>query len=44
MHLTNKNKTQQNVQDNTAVQYKLYNLLFAGKISLPEYFKALKSL
>jgi hypothetical protein len=44
MHSNNNSTIKQDVNNDTPASYKLYNLLFAGKISLPDYFKAVKTL
>ncbi|WP_172623041.1 hypothetical protein [Flavisolibacter ginsenosidimutans] len=44
MDLHNNHKTNKDTADKTPAIHKLYNLLYAGKISLPDYFRAVKML
>lgn len=44
MHLNTNETVKQNRPEKANSSYKLYNLLFSGKITIQEYFQTLRSL
>ena len=44
MHTTINETVKQNRSEKASISYKLYNLLFSGKITIQEYLKTLRTL